>query len=219
MNASEKLEEAYRKARESLEEEAAELDRAFDEESEARHDVIWDLDEEKKKAESDLADLESKREATEQLIARSQKEVLSWNQVNTAYKKIWGETVPGYPKFKSGDSPEKREEIKELRKQWRSDITISLKDRAEETNNEVDELGTKVEDLETKLVPLRKASAQASRTPEREELRERIQSWDENVSDEDVLEWMWRNDFKDEVKAVTETETVKEWIDGDACLF
>lgn len=213
-----KLREAYDKARESLEKKRTELDKAFDKESEARVDVIRDLDKEKEQAESEVADLESKRKATEQLISRYQNEVLSWNQVNTAYKKIWGETVPGYPKFKSGDSEKEREEIRELRKQKlrRNSILVSLENQFEGTNNEVDELGTKVEDLETKLVPLRKEASQASgsRSPEREELRERIRSWDENASDEDALEWMWQNGFKDELKAVTEVETTKEWVDG-----
>ena len=213
-----KLREAYDKARESLEKKRTELDKAFDKEQEARVDVIRDLDKEKEQAESEVADLESKRKATEQLISRYQNEVLSWNQVNTAYKKIWGETVPGYPKFKSGDSEKEREEIRELRKQKlrRNSILVSLENQFKETNNEVDELGTKVEDLKTKLVPLRKESGKASgsRSGEREELRERILSWDENASDEDALEWMWQNGFKDELKDVTEVETTKEWVDG-----
>ena len=213
-----KLREAYDKARESLEKKRTELDKAFDKEQEARVDVIRDLDKEKEQAESEVADLESKRKATEQLISRYQNEVLSWNQVNTAYKKIWGETVPGYPKFKSGDSEKEREEIRELRKQKlrRNSILVSLENQFKETNNEVDELGTKVENLKTKLVPLRKEAGKASgsRSGEREELRERILSWDENASDEDAVEWMWQNGFKDELKAVTEVETTKEWVDG-----
>ena len=41
-----KLREAYDKARESLEKKRTELDKAFDKESEARVDVIRDLDKE-----------------------------------------------------------------------------------------------------------------------------------------------------------------------------
>ena len=99
--ASEVLRETYEKVRESLEKRAAELDEAFGEEQYELRNKILSLTDEQESLESDIEDIESKIKATEKLIEESGAKTLSWNQLNTAFKKIWNTEVPGYPKFKS----------------------------------------------------------------------------------------------------------------------
>ena len=115
--ASEVLRETYEKARESLEKRAAELDEAFGEEQYELRNKILSLTDEQESLESDIEDIESKIKATEKLIEESGTKTLSWNQLNTAFKKIWNTEVPGYPKFKSSDNEETKEKIKSERKQ------------------------------------------------------------------------------------------------------
>ncbi len=213
--ASEVLRETYEKARESLEKRAAELDEAFGEEQYELRNKILSLTDEQESLESDIEDIESKIKATEKLIEESGVKTLSWNQLNTAFKKIWNTEVPGYPKFKSSDNEETKEKIKSERKQLgtltRGPLRSALDDQIKSADRELTDDRSKIEAIKTEVAPIKQQVAQWGETTrggdtERGDLTSRIQSWDENVTDEEALEWLWDNGFRDEAKAVGELD-------------
>ena len=213
--ASEVLRETYEKARESLEKRAAELDEAFGEEQYELRNKILSLTDEQESLESDIEDIESKIKATEKLIEESGAKTLSWNQLNTAFKKIWNTEVPGYPKFKSSDNEETKEKIKSERKQLgtltRGPLRSALDDQIKSAARELTDDRSKIEAIKTEVAPIKQQVAQWDETTrggdtERGDLTSRIQSWDENVTDEEALEWLWDNGFRDEAKAVGELD-------------
>ena len=218
MSAYAKLDEEFDKARKELERSRQSVENtiaAFDDDP-TRQSKRRDIVDSSSATRVEKTNLEGKLKETEQLLARYQNEVLSWNQLNTAYKDIWGETVPGYPKSKSGDSEEKREEIRELRKQKlrRNSVTIFLKDRTKEINNEVDELGTKVEEIESDLSDYDEAVKK-----EKQELEDVATGYSEQLGDlrespteNEKIQWLWDNGYRSELESVIAKE--KQTLDG-----
>ena len=218
MSAYTKLDEEFNKARKELERSRQSLEAtiaAFDDDP-TRQSKRRDIVDSSSATRVEKTNLEGKLKETEQLLARYQNEVLSWNQLNTAYKDIWGETVPGYPKSKSSDSEEKREEIRELRKQRlrRSGITIFLKDRTKEINNEVDELGTKVEEIESDI-----SDYDEDVKKEKQELEDVATGYSEQLGDlrespteNEKIQWLWDNDYRSQLESVIAKE--KQTLDG-----
>tara|TARA_B100000131_G_scaffold235880_1_gene227874 strand:- start:3105 stop:5150 length:2046 start_codon:yes stop_codon:yes gene_type:complete len=213
MSAYEKLDKAYADARKELERSLQSVRNtlaAFDDDptrSSKRQDIVDSL----KEATLEKTELEGKVKKTEQLLARYETEVLSWNQLNTAYKKIWGEQIPGYPQTKSLDTKEKQDEVKELRKQKlrRNSVTLSLKDLIKDVSEELEDLEKRNAEIESEISDYDKQTEEEKRKLEDKEAEyaEVLGGLGDNATEDQKIQWLWDNGYESELESVIEKET------------
>jgi len=213
MSAYEKLDEAYADARKELERSLQSVRNtlaAFDDDptrSSKRQDIVDFL----KAATLEKTELEGKVKKTEQLLARYETEVLSWNQLNTAYKKIWGEQIPGYPQTRGLDSKEKQDEVKELRKQKlrRNSVTLSLKDLVKDVSEELEDLEKRNAGIESEISDYDKQTEEEKQKLEDKEVEyaEVLGGLGDNATEDQKIQWLWDNGYESELESVVEKET------------
>ena len=213
MSAYEKLDEAYADARKELERSLQSVRNtlaAFDDDptrSSKRQDIVDFL----KAATLEKTELEGKVKKTEQLLARYETEVLSWNQLNTAYKKIWGEQIPGYPQTRGLDSKEKQDEVKELRKQKlrRNSVTLSLKDLVKDVSEELEDLEKRNAGIESEISDYDKQPEEEKQKLEDKEVEyaEVLGGLGDNATEDQKIQWLWDNGYESELESVIEKET------------
>ena len=213
MSAYEKLDKAYADARKKLERSLQSVRNtlaAFDDDptrSSKRQDIVDFL----KAAKLEKTELEGKVKKTEQLLARYETEVLSWNQLNTAYKKIWGEQIPGYPQTRGLDSKEKQDEVKELRKQKlrRNSVTLSLKDLVKDVSEELEDLEKRNAGIESEISDYDKQTEEEKQKLEDKEVEyaEVLGGLGDNATEDQKIQWLWDNGYESELESVIEKET------------